>query len=115
MSDKQPKVAIVCDWLIGGGAEKVVLELHHLYPNAPIFTSYCTKEWRERLNNRVKTGWLQYWPFSKLRKFIPFLRIWWFSALNLDGFDITINENVMSFTHGELKAIKKLVKILNKS
>ncbi len=33
---------------------------------------------------------------------------------NLDGFDITINEKVMSFTHGELKGIKKLVKILNK-
>lgn len=34
---------------------------------------------------------------------------------NGDGFDITINEKVMSFTHGELKAIKKLVKVLNKS
>ena len=34
---------------------------------------------------------------------------------NLDGFDITINEKVMSFTHGELDAIKKLVKLLNKS
>ena len=101
MSIKQPKVAIVCDWLIGGGAEKVVLELHHLYPNAPIYTSFCTKEWRERLNNQVKTGWLQYWPFSKLRKFIPFLRIWWFSTLNLDGFDI-----VISSSGAEAKGIK---------
>ena len=39
MSGK-PKVAIVCDWLTGiGGAERVVLELHKLYPEAPIYTS----------------------------------------------------------------------------
>jgi hypothetical protein len=36
---KQPKVAIVCDWLTGtGGAERVVLELHKMFPDAPIYT-----------------------------------------------------------------------------
>ena len=35
-----PKVAIVCDWLTSiGGAERVVLALHELYPDAPIITS----------------------------------------------------------------------------
>ncbi len=34
------KVAIVCDWLTGiGGAERVVYELHKMYPEAPIYTS----------------------------------------------------------------------------
>ena len=34
------KVAIVCDWLTGiGGAERVVLELHKMFPDAPIYTS----------------------------------------------------------------------------
>ncbi len=36
----QPKVALVCDWLTGtGGAERVVLELHQMFPKAPIYTS----------------------------------------------------------------------------
>ncbi len=87
------KVAIVHDWLIGGGAERVVLELHRMYPDAPIYTSYSTPEWRERLDNKVITGYLQCWPFSKIRKFIPFLRIWWFSRLNLKGFDLIISSS----------------------
>ncbi|MDQ5958279.1 MAG: hypothetical protein QG562_97, partial [Patescibacteria group bacterium] len=32
------KVAIVHDWLVGGGAERVVQALHQLYPDAPIYT-----------------------------------------------------------------------------
>lgn len=85
------KVAIVHDWLIAGGAEKVVLELHHLYPDAPIYTSYCTPEWRQRLDNKVVTGWLQ--RLGKIRKFIPFLRIWWFSRLDLSDYDLVISSS----------------------
>lgn len=95
------KVAIVHDWLIGGGAERVVLELHRMFPEAPIYTSYATKEWREKLANKVVTGVLQYWPFSKLRKFIPLLRIWWFSRLKLKGYDL-----VISSSGAEAKGIK---------
>ena len=80
---RQPKIAIVHDWLYGGGAEKVVLELHRLYPDAPIYTSYCSSEWRQKLNNKVITGYLQCWPFAKLRRFLPLLRQWWFARLNL--------------------------------
>ncbi|MGI9028122.1 MAG: glycosyltransferase [Candidatus Saccharimonadales bacterium] len=85
------KVAIVHDWLIAGGAERVVLELHHMFPDAPIYTSYCTPEWRERLDNKVVTGFLQRKPFPRLRKFVPFLRIWWFSRLDLRRYDLVIS------------------------
>jgi glycosyltransferase involved in cell wall biosynthesis len=88
-----PKVAIVHDWLIGGGAERVVEQLHQLYPNAPIYTSYATKDWRKKLDNKVVTGWLQYWPFSRLRKYIPVLRILWFSRLRLDCYDLVISSS----------------------
>jgi glycosyltransferase involved in cell wall biosynthesis len=64
-----------------------------MYPEAPIYTSYCTDEWRTRLNNRVVTGYLQHWPFPKLRKFIPFLRGWWFQSLKLDNFDLVISSS----------------------
>ena len=43
---KDLKVAIVCDWLTNvGGAEKVLLYIHKMFPKAPIFTSqYDPKE-----------------------------------------------------------------------
>ena len=87
------KVAIVHDWLVGGGAELVVEQLHKLYPDAPIYTSYCTRAWRKRLDGKVKTGMLQWWPFSALRKFLPVLRIWWFTHLNLSGYDLVISSS----------------------
>ena len=33
-------IALVCDWLTGvGGAEKVLLAVHKMYPDAAIYTS----------------------------------------------------------------------------
>ena len=87
------RVAIVHDWLIGGGAERVVYELHQMFPDAPIYTSYCTDEWRKRLNGKVITGFLQRWPFSKLRKFVGVLRIWWFTHLDFSGYDLVISSS----------------------
>ncbi len=95
------KVAIVHDWLLGGGAERVVLELHKLFPEALIYTSYATDEWRQKLDGKVVTGYLQKWPFSKLRKFIPFLRARWFSGLKLEGYDL-----VISSSGAEAKAVR---------
>ena len=94
------RVAIVHDWLVGGGAERVVEELHKLYPEAPIYTSYCTPEWRERLDGKVVTGWLQH--LGGVRKFIPLLRIWWFTRLDLSGYDLVIS----SSGNGEAFGIK---------
>ena len=97
MSEK--KVAIVCDWLIGtGGAERVVLELHKLFPNAPIYTSQYNSnpsiwhgdDWFK--NAEVRTGWLQHFPMS-LRKFLPPLRAIWFSQLDLSEFDLVISSS----------------------
>lgn len=95
------KVAIVHDWLYGGGAELVVEQLHKLYPDAPIYTSYCSSEWRARLDDKVVTGFLQNAPFDKLRKFVPFLRIWWFTHLDLSQYDL-----VISSSGAEAKGIK---------
>jgi len=95
-----PKVAIVHDWLIGGGAERVVYELHQMFPDAPIYTSYCSDEWRKKLDGKVVTGWLQH--LGKLRKFLPILRIWWFTHLNFSDYDLVIS----SSGNGEAKGIK---------
>lgn len=96
---RKPKVAIVHDWLVGGGAELVVEQLHKIFPDAPIYTSYATREWRQRLDGKVRTGWLQ--PLGFLRKFIPLLRILWFTHLKLEGYDM-----VISSSGAEAKGVK---------
>lgn len=93
------RVAIVHDWLVGGGAELVVEQLHNMFPDAPIYTSYATHEWRKRLDGKVRTGWLQW--LGPLRKFIPMLRIFWFTHLKFDKYDL-----VISSSGAEAKGIK---------
>jgi glycosyltransferase involved in cell wall biosynthesis len=99
---RTPRVAIVHDWLYGGGAERVVEELHKLYPDAPIYTSYCSDEWRKKLDGKVITGYLQHPPFKQLRKFLPLLRQWWFRSLDLSAYDVVIS----SSGNGEAKFIR---------
>ena len=95
------KVAIVCDWLTNvGGAEKVLLEIHRLFPEAPIFTSKYDKkgiDWF--LDADVRTGWLQIFPTPWRRILGPF-RQRYFSHLNLSGYDL-----VISVTGAEAKAV----------
>lgn len=100
MAGRPLRVAIVHDWLVGGGAERVVYELHQMFPDAPIYTSYATDEWRKRLDGKVVTGWLQH--FGKLRKFMVLGRMWWFSRLDLSSFDLVIS----SSGNGEAFSVK---------
>lgn len=98
----KPKVALVCDWLTGiGGAERVVLELHKLYPDAPIYTSQYDPSkinWFDDAD--VRTTWLQRLPKS-LKKFLPILRAWAFIRLDLSDYDL-----VISASGAEAKAVK---------
>jgi glycosyltransferase involved in cell wall biosynthesis len=96
---KQPKVALVCDWLMGtGGAERVVYQLHRQFPDAPIYTSQYNKNpgvwfghnWFEDAD--VRTTWLQFLPL-KLKKFYPLLRMLAFSRLDLSEYDIVISSS----------------------
>ncbi len=95
-------VAIVCDWLTNvGGAEKVILKIHKLFPEAPIYTSkYDPKgiDWFD--DAEVRTGWLQIFP-SFLRRIMGPLRQRYFSKLDLSGYDL-----VISVTGAEAKSVK---------
>jgi glycosyltransferase involved in cell wall biosynthesis len=99
VSAPNKKVAIVCDWLLGtGGAERVVFELHKLYPEAPIYTSQYDPDpglwhngsWFQDAD--VHTGWLQKLP-KRLKKFLPVLRARYFSQLQLAGYDLIISSS----------------------
>lgn len=96
------KVAIVCDWLTGiGGAERVVLELHKMFPLAPIYTSqYDPKaiDWFSGAD--VRTTWLQRLPKS-FKKFLPILRAHAFGRLDLSEYDL-----VISSSGAEAKGVK---------
>lgn len=85
------KVAIVHDWLYGGGAELVVEQLHKMFPEAPIYCTFATQKWRKRLDNKVVTGYLGWWPLRRMYKFLGPLRIIWYSHLNLRGYDVVIS------------------------
>ena len=96
------KVAIVCDWLTNvGGAEKVLLRFHELYPEAPIYTSkYSSKgiSWFDDVD--VRTGWMQIFP-AKLRRVLGPLRQFYFSHLDLSEYDL-----IISVTGAEAKSVK---------
>ena len=91
---KGKKVAIVTDWLTTyGGAEKVVLTVSEIFPEAPIFTSqYSEKEVDWFSNKQVKTGWLNIFP-AKMRKILPVGRVLYFRNLGkkLKDFDVIIS------------------------
>lgn len=97
------KIAIVCDWLTGvGGAERVVLELHRMFPDAPIYTSQYDPDKIDWFTSAdVRTGWLQKLPIG-LKKFLPLPRAWYFSRLDLSEYDLIISNNFGA----ESKAVK---------
>lgn len=98
------KLAIVHDWLTNfGGAERLVLELHKLYPQAPIFTSvYEPKKVPLFKEADVRTTWLQKVPLLRHKhQLFPLLRARAFESLDLSDYDV-----VLSSTTAEAKAVK---------
>ena len=96
------RVALVCDWLTNvGGAEKVLLEVHRLYPKAPIYTSKYSKKGIDWFDDAdVRTGWLQIFPTCMRRLLAP-LRQRWFAHLDLSEYDL-----IISVTGAEAKGVK---------
>ncbi len=88
------KVALVYDrvnkW---GGAERVLLALHELFPDAPLYTSVYDSQkapWASVFS--VKTSFLQHLPLPKdHHELYPFLMGPAFEAFNFDEFDLVIS------------------------
>lgn len=106
MNKPQPKIAIVCDWLTNqGGAERVVLELHRMFPEAPIYTSVYNRKgngMEEFAEADIRTSFLQHWPFAKTKyQLYPVLRRRAFEKFDFSQYDI-----VISSSGAEAKGIK---------
>jgi glycosyltransferase involved in cell wall biosynthesis len=88
------KVALVYDrvnkW---GGAERVLLALHKIFPEAPLFTSVYNKEkapWASVFN--IRTSFLQNFPKAQTaHEFYAGLMPLAFESLNFDEFDLVIS------------------------
>lgn len=92
------KLAIVCDDLIQhGGAEKVLEVISDIFPQAPIYTSVCSKEWMRNFSGKgrvVKTSFLQKFPFScSLNRYYSTLLL---HVLAFDSFDFSEYDVVLS-------------------
>lgn len=101
----KPKIALVHHWMVSaGGAEKVLYQLHQMYPDAPIYTAaYDKSKFPEFKNADVRVTWLDKVPFAKSKhQFFPILRAFAFRSINLSEFDLVISSDA-----AEAKAIRK--------
>lgn len=100
MARRQPKIAIVAEFLtVMGGAEKVVLSLHQLFPDAPIYTSlFDPQRVPEFAKADVRTSWLQKLPtfLRKSYRLFPTLSASAFRRLDLSDYDIIITSSYLN-------------------
>lgn len=112
VATKELKVAIAHDWLTNvGGAERVVEALLRAYPQADIFTSVYNQEKLPQFKGRVKTSFLQSWPFAQRKhQLYPTLRTIAFESFDFSDYDV-----VLSSSSAEAKGIITPTEVLHVS
>ncbi len=92
------KIAVVFDDLIQfGGAERLLLAIHELYPNAPVFTSLASRTWLTRCKDkriRLVTSFMQKLPIKRsLNRFYGLLglHVLAFESFKFAGYDIVLS------------------------
>ena len=91
------KIAIIHDWIVSyGGGEKVVLALHNMFPEAPIYTSVYNKKKMEKYFKGIdiRTSFIQKLPFgiSKYRYYLPLMPLA-FEQFDLSDYDLIISSS----------------------
>jgi glycosyltransferase involved in cell wall biosynthesis len=91
------KIALVHDYIKEyGGAERVLETLTEIFPDAPIYTSFCAKNsegFKHFKDKRIVTSWVQYMPFFKSKLYSPlrFLTPLIWGSFNLSQYDLVIS------------------------
>jgi glycosyltransferase involved in cell wall biosynthesis len=88
------KVAIVHDWLVSpGGAERTVLAIHDLWPDAPVYTAaYDPDKFPEFKDLDVRPTWLNKIALAKRKhQLFSIPRAWAFKMLDLSEYDVVIS------------------------
>ena len=95
-----PRIAIVCDFLTTmGGAENVVLVMHQMFPEAPIYTGLYNPEKMPAFKNAdIRTTRLQKLPkfLRKSHRLFPTLSVNAFRDLDLSEFDIILTSSYLN-------------------
>jgi glycosyltransferase involved in cell wall biosynthesis len=97
------RVAIVHDYLNqSGGAERVVSELHKIFPSAPIYTTIVDRSslWPTLRDADIRTSWMQRLPGVRrhFKMYLPFF------ARAIEGFDLGAYDLVISSSSAFAKA-----------
>jgi glycosyltransferase involved in cell wall biosynthesis len=88
------KVAIVHDWMTRrGGAERVLVEMHKIWPDAPIYTAiYEPREFPEFCNADIRTTWLNRIALARRKhQLFSIPRSVAYAMLDLRDFDVVIS------------------------
>lgn len=95
------KIALVHEYLTNfAGSEQVLLALHELYPEAPIYTAmYYPDKCPQFRNADVRTSFLQKFPRGKEKMYIPLL------PLAVEGYDLSEYDVVISDSHIAAKGV----------
>lgn len=92
-------VAIVHDWLNNlSGAERVLFELHKIFPEAPIYTLFENKKFTRKYfpNAEIRPSFLQKVPgITKYYKFFLFLMPMAVESFDLSNFDLIISSSAV--------------------
>ena len=99
------KVAIIHDWLVTyAGAERVLEQMLHLYPDADLFSvvDFLPEGERDFIQNkRVQTTFIQHLPLAekRFRQFLPLM------PLAIEQFDLSAYDLVLSSSHAVAKGV----------
>lgn len=108
----QPKVALVHDYLNEfGGAERVLLALSEIFPDAPIYTAFYrdnSPAFKRFKDKEIITSWAQNVPFfaSKLHSPLRFLAPLVWGRFDFSKFDVVIGSSSWYVTKGFKKGPK---------
>jgi hypothetical protein len=93
------KVALVHDYIKEyGGAERVLEALTEIFPDAPIYTAFCTKSseaYKHFKDKQIITSWAQFIPLFKSKLYSPlrFLTPLIWGSFNLSEYDLVISSS----------------------
>lgn len=105
------KVAFVYDHVNKfGGAERVLMALHEIWPDAPLYTAvYDDKNTPWASSFQVKTSFLKHIPFiQKHHEFLPFFTPYAFESMKFTDYDV-----VISITSADAKGVITPVKTMH--
>ncbi|HVT01534.1 MAG TPA: glycosyltransferase [Patescibacteria group bacterium] len=100
------KVALVHDYIKEyGGAERVLEELHKIYPDAPIYTAFYKKDskaYKKFEGAKIIPAWVHYVPFfaDKLHSPLRFLAPLIWGSFDFSEYDVVITSASWYITKG---------------